>query len=131
MPQDPKTLVQAAAIVSLVAAVFHLLFWRLFRWPHSLGEVGSVNRGTLYTMNWALIYFFGFMAYLLFRADPAVEGRNLLIGLLYGMSGFYLLRALVQPYFFRLKHWLSIAVFVVALAGAVIHYLAAAAVSGI
>lgn len=125
------TLVHVAGWLNLVAAMFHLGFWRLFRWPQSLGDLNQVNRGTLYTMNWALTWFFGLMAVVFLRADSGAARGDTLPWLLLGMSGFFLLRALVHPYYFRLRHPLSMTVFVYALLASVVHFVAARSMGGI
>jgi hypothetical protein len=130
MTIEPTTLVHAAGWFNLTAAVFHLGFWRLFRWPQSLGDLNHVNRGTLYTMNWALTYLFGLLAIVFLCADFASARVGTMSWLLLGMSGFYMLRAAAQPYYFRLKHPLSVTVFVFAVIAAVLHFMAFRALSG-
>jgi hypothetical protein len=125
------SLVHVAGWLNLVAAVFHLGFWRLFRWPRSLGDLNPVNRGTLYTMNWALTYFFGLVATVFLCAKLDAVRDSTIVWLLFGMSGFFLLRALVHPYYFRLRHPLSLLVFVYSLLASVVHFVAARSMGGI
>ena len=131
MPLEPTALVHAAGWLNVVAAVFHLGFWRLFRWPQSLGDLNSVNRGTLYTMNWTLTYLFGLVGFIFLRTDQAAAHAGTVSWLLYGMSGFFLMRALVHPFYFRLKNPLSLAIFIIALLGSALHLVAARSLSGI
>ena len=111
----------AAGIFNLALALFHLCFWRLFKWPRSLAESGTVNRGITQILNLAIIYLFALAAAvcLLFPTDLA--GTALGHFWLFAMAIFWLARALVQPPFFGLKHPASLALFGLFLLGAVIH----------
>ncbi len=128
MPLDATTLVQAAGWLNIAAALFHLAFWRLFHWPETLGNLNSVNKGTLYTMNWALTFLFGLIGLVFLSAGLSPASTSTVLWLLYGMSGFFLFRALIHLVYFKLKHPLSLAIFVIALLGSALHFLAAQAV---
>jgi hypothetical protein len=130
MTPEATALIHAAGWVNLIAAVFHLGFWRLFRWPQSLGDLNRVNRGTLYTMNWSLAYLFGLMAFMFLRTEPG-PAPAITAWLLLGMSGFYLLRAAVHPVYFRLANPISFTIFLFALAASALHYLAARSTGGL
>jgi hypothetical protein len=114
----------AAGVLYAALALFHLGFWRLFRWREELARLGAVNRGVMQVLNLCLTYLFivaaaGFCFY------PAeIMGSDTGRVLLAALAGFWLLRALYQPWFFGLKHWLSIALFVSFAALAVLHAMA-------
>jgi hypothetical protein len=114
----------AAGLFDLVLALFHLSFWRLFKWPQTLVLSGTLNRAVTQILNLAITYLFALSALicLLFPADLARTslGHFWLIA----MAIFWLARALVQPPFFGLRHPASLAIFGVFLLGAVIHAMA-------
>ena len=58
MQRDAAQWIFAAGAFNLALAVFHLCFWRLFRWPASLAESGSLNRNVTQILNLAITYLF-------------------------------------------------------------------------
>ena len=93
--------IYAAAGYNVALAVFHLGFWRMYRWREELPKVHPANRGVMQAMNAMLAYAFLLMAGLLvLRANEITTtplGRTLLGGWMF----FWLIRAVIQPIFFR------------------------------
>ena len=91
----------AAAGYNVALAAFHLGFWRMFRWREELPKLHPANQGVVQMLNVMLTVFFLLMAGLqVLRADEMVAtplGRTLMGGLM----GFWLVRAALQPVFFR------------------------------
>lgn len=125
MALDSTVLTIAAGAFNVALALFHSMFWRLFRWPESLGALGRVNRQILYILNLALIAQFLLAACLLLLFTDEVAQSTLGLALLWGLSLFWLARALLQPVIFGLAKPLSVVLFVVFLIGAGLHGLAA------
>ncbi|RQS31077.1 hypothetical protein DIE03_14755 [Burkholderia sp. Bp8992] len=97
-----------SAVYDLGFALFHLTFWRWFRWPESLEKSGRLNQGITQTLNVMLSYVFVVYAVSLVSAAVQIQRPLALAG-----SGFWLLRAVVQPVLFartRLS-WIMVAVF--------------------
>ncbi|WP_322082227.1 hypothetical protein [Burkholderia sp. BCC1972] len=97
-----------SAVYDLGFALFHLTFWRRFRWPQSLEKSGRLNQGITQTLNVMLSYVFVVYAVSLVSAAVQIQRPLALAG-----SGFWLLRAVVQPVLFartRLS-WIMVAVF--------------------
>ncbi|RQS56358.1 hypothetical protein DID96_37220 [Burkholderia sp. Bp8963] len=97
-----------SAIYDLGFALFHLTFWRWFKWPQSLEKSGRLNQGITQTLNVMLSYVFVVYAASLVLAATQTRGPLALAG-----SGFWLLRAIAQPVLFartRLS-WILVAVF--------------------
>lgn len=105
-----------AGAIDIGFAIFHVLFWWLFRWPERLAGSGQINAAITQTLNSVLVYVF------------AVYGGTLVFVGLSGASvspllpaagaGFWALRTLLQPLLFPMRNWASAAVtlaFVVAL----------------
>lgn len=115
----------AAGIFNLAFAAFHISFWKLFRWPASLGSIGSINRSILYILNMAVTWLFALVGLLLLVYPGEVETTGLGWGLLWGMAFFWLARAAIQPPVFGLRKPLSMALFLIFLLGAALHGFAA------
>lgn len=115
----------AAAGYNVALAVFHLGFWRMFRWREELPKLHPANRGVMQALNAMLTFVFLLMAGLqVLRADEMVAsalGRTLMGGLML----FWLVRAALQPVFFRgLPAATNIAFVLLFLAGAGLHAMA-------
>jgi hypothetical protein len=107
-------------------ALFHLTFWRWFKWPRSLERSGRLNQGITQTLNVMLSYVFVVYAVSLVLAATQTRGPLALAG-----SGFWLLRAIAQPVLFartRLS-WILAAVFALGAGLHAIAYVAATKVS--
>jgi hypothetical protein len=115
----------AAAGYNVALAVFHLGFWRMFRWREELPKLHAVNQGVMQAMNLILTYLLVLMAGLqVLRADEMVGtslGRTLMAGLMLC----WLVRAALQPVFFRgLPTATNVAFVLLFLAGAGLHAMA-------
>lgn len=94
------TLLYFAAALTLGIAVFHLFFWRLFRWNTELPKLKRVNRGAMQVFNLCItLLFFGLACILVVHGD-ALIGSALGRTLLALMAIFWLFRAALQPIFF-------------------------------
>jgi magnesium-transporting ATPase (P-type) len=51
---------------SLLFAVFHMAFWRLFKWRTQLRKMSHVNRAIMQVLNTRLIFIFLLFAFLCF-----------------------------------------------------------------
>jgi hypothetical protein len=107
----------SAAAYDAAFGVFHLLFWRLFRWPGSLSASGTLNAAITQTLNAVLSYvFFVFAAAALLAPSAA---------LFWAGTGFWALRTVLQPALFRLAVPVNIAMTVLFALGAAVHAAAA------
>lgn len=94
-------------------AMFHLFFWQLFRWTEELPRLSRVNQGIVPALNLALSFMFIMVGTLMLVAPS--------VGLLAGMTLFWIFRAALQPLYFGLRHRASAAIFVVFLVGVALH----------
>lgn len=92
-------------------ALFHLCFWRLFRWPKTLMPSGELNCAVTQTLNVMLTYVFfayaaGLLATVLFK--PETLQPLAIAGTL-----FWLLRLVLQPWLFPVSRasWVITMVF--------------------
>lgn len=91
----------AAAGYNVALAVFHLGFWRLFRWKEELPKLHPVNRGVLQVINLMLTFVFLLMAGLQVLLPGEMTATALGRLLLAGLTAFWVVRAVLQPIFWR------------------------------
>jgi len=116
-----ELLIQAGGIYSLGFVIFHLLFWRIFDWDRDLRSLSFLNRAIMQVVNLSLTFVFA-----IFGAISLLHTRELLetplghsLTLLIAM--FWLFRAILQPLFFKLKHWSSVVFLAVFLLGSLLY----------
>lgn len=118
-----KWMIQLGGLLHLALAVFHLLFPRLFNWAQQLPKLDYTNRSILQLVNLFLTFCFIIFALtsLLFAEEllASALGRFLLAAL----ACFWLVRALVQPFYFSLKNPLSAALFLFFVSGSLLYAL--------
>jgi hypothetical protein len=110
-----------AGVFDLAFAVFHLRFWKVFRWHDELPKLSRANRGIMQVLNLCLTYVFVVMAAAcLFMPDELISIRvgQFALG---SFALFWALRTAYQPLFFGLKHPLSVGLFVAFIVGTAIH----------
>jgi hypothetical protein len=86
---------------SLLFAVFHMAFWRLFKWRTQLRKMSHVNRAIMQVLNTRLIFIFLLFAFLCFAFPRELYTTSLGQALLAGISLFWLGRLIEQFIFFR------------------------------
>lgn len=97
------TLIQLCGFHSLGFAIFHAMFWRLFRWRRSLAAATAVDRAIVQILNLRLIYVFLGMAALCFCFTRELDDSALGQALLAGMSLFWVGRTIEQFVFLRIN----------------------------
>ena len=112
-----------AASYCFALALFHLMFWRLFRWPATLAASGSLNVGVTQTLN------------LMLTLGVVMYGAALLWGAFHldrtawtlpaAGALFLAVRVVVQPFQFSMRNTASLVLTATFAAGAVIHTAAA------
>jgi len=107
-----ELLIQAGGVYTAAFLVFHLSFWKLFRWKTELAKLTSLNRAIVQVLNLCLTAVFAMLAYIsLVHAGELLStdlGRTLVVLI----AAFWYLRAIEQVVFFGLRRPLSIAFFV-------------------
>ena len=101
--------------------IFHLTFWKLFKWQEDLTSLTFINRAVMQVLNLSLTFAFFIFGYIsLFHAQE-LQTTSLGTSLLLLISIFWLLRAIQQILFFGLKNKVSLIFFMVFFAGFVIY----------
>lgn len=116
-------LLLTAGVLSLVFAVFHLLFWRLFKWREELARLTPLNRAVMQVLNLCLTFVFILFALVLLRHSSEMVATDLGRTLLGGIAAFWVLRAIEQVYFFGARRAVSLGFTLVFLLMAVLHTL--------
>lgn len=116
-----ETLLNIGGVFNVAFAIFHLLFWRIFRWKEELANLSFVNRAIVQVLNLCLTFVFVIFAYLSFIHPRELFAPGLGRSLVALMAAFWLLRAIEQVVFFRLRHWASWAFFAAFLGGSGIY----------
>jgi hypothetical protein len=109
--------VVAGGVFSAAFAVFHLFFWKLFRWKTDLATLTSLNRAIVQILNLCLTFVFVVFAYLSLVHSVELLATKLGHSLLFLIAVFWYLRAVEQVIFFGLRRPLSMMFFVLFLVG--------------
>ena len=97
-----NTWIWLCGLHSLAFAVFHMAFWKLFRWRESLKTATVADRAILQILNLRLIYVLLGVAALCFVFTDELHGSALGRALLAGMSLFWIGRTIEQFVFLRI-----------------------------
>ena len=100
---SPDLLVQLCGLHSFAFALFHLVFWKLFRWKHELQKVGLPTRAITQILNLRLIYLFAGVGVLCFAFTQELHGTALGRAMLVFMSLFWVGRTIEQFVFLRIN----------------------------
>jgi hypothetical protein len=116
-----EVMILLGGFYNLGFAIFHLMFWRLFRWKRDLSSLTFINRSVTQILNLCLTFVFLLMAYISFFNTSELIQTNLGKALLVGFSLFWFLRMIEQIIFFGIRNLISIALTLVFLFGCVIY----------
>jgi hypothetical protein len=116
-----EVMILLGGFYNLGFAIFHLMFWRLFRWKRDLSSLTFINRSVMQILNLCLTFVFLLMAYISFFNASELIQTNLGKALLVGFSLFWFLRMIEQIIFFGIRNLISIALTLVLLFGCVIY----------
>lgn len=120
-----QTWIFAAAGYNVALAAFHLGFWRIFRWKDELPKLHPVNRGVMQVINIMLAFVFFAMAALQLGWATEMGSTSLGRALTIALTAFWVLRAILQPIFWRtLARSTNLAFATLFLVGAGLHFLA-------
>ncbi len=116
-----KSMILAGGIYHVAGAIYHLMFWKLFRWKEDLASLSIINRAVMQILNLCLTFVFLIFAYIsiFHAAELLTTGIGKALLLLIAM--FWFLRAIEQIVFFRLKKKRSMTLFAVFVIGAMIY----------
>ncbi len=110
-------LIIIGGIHSLLFAIFHIGFWKIFSWKTALKKLNLPNRAIMQISNLCLIYFFLFVTFVCFFFTQELYASNLGKVFLCGISLFWLIRAIEQFIFLPVNKLFVHALTVLFLAG--------------
>lgn len=117
----PHKIILFGGVFHLGIAIFHLFFWRIFRWKEDLESLTHVNRAIVQILNLCLTFLFFVMAYISFfhaaELLSAPLGRTILVSI----ALFWMMRLMLQVVFFGARHRLSILFIGLFLIGALLY----------
>ncbi len=97
-------LIIIGGIYNLGFTVFHLFFWKVFRWRKDLASISRVNRALMQILNLCLTFMILLMAYVsIFQVHDLIY-TNLGNAIVMAISVFWLFRMIEQVIFFGLKN---------------------------
>ena len=110
-------LLSIAGYYCIAFAIFHVLFWKIFRWKADLQRLTDVNRAIMQILNLCLTFVFLFIGIAVLLYQPDFLGTKLGTFILVSMAIFWILRAAEQIIFFGLKSTVSTSLFGIFLIG--------------
>ena len=118
-----EALLLIGGIYNLGFVIFHLLFWRLFRWKEDLASLTAINRSIIQILNLCLTFMFLLMAYISIFHSSEMAGTSLGKTLSVAFALFWFLRMVEQVVFFGIKNRVSLLLTVAFLLGSIIYLL--------
>ena len=118
---DHGMLLQIGGIYHLAFVVFHLFFWKLFRWKADLRSLTPINQAVMPILNLCLTFVFLGFAYLSLFYTEELLAEGLGRAVLGVICVFWVLRAIQQVVFFGLRKPRSAFLFVVFLGGVALY----------
>ena len=111
-------------LFNLAFFIFHLFFWKIFKWREDLHKLLPINRAVMQVLNICLMFVFLIFAYVsLFYIDE-MRTTSLGLSLILLIAIFWGLRAIMQLIFFSRTRLMSYVFFVIFAAGCLIYLLA-------
>ncbi|MFQ3671046.1 MAG: hypothetical protein SNJ84_06275, partial [Verrucomicrobiia bacterium] len=100
-----QSLVQAAGLLMISLALLHLGFPRFFRWHHTLAPLDLLHRQLFEVHTFFVAFTVGFMGWLSLWHAPELIGTPFGRTVCSGFALFWLIRLLVQWFWFSPKLW--------------------------
>ena len=110
---NTKRLVQIGGVINLLFAIFHLFFWNLFDWQHSLASLSLDNSAIMQVLNIHTAYTLAvfFIISFVFSNEMITTKFGQMFSM--AIAGFWILRAVNEAVFWDLssgRSWVLIAV---------------------
>ncbi|NQV19423.1 MAG: hypothetical protein HQ534_12890 [Armatimonadetes bacterium] len=116
-----ETLLFIGGFYNLAFAVFHILFWKIFKWKRSLRRLLPMDRAIMQVLNIRLIYIFFVFAYVSIFHQEGLISTQLGKVFIIIISLFWFMRAIEQIIFFGLKNLVSIVFMIISIIGAIFY----------
>ncbi len=116
-----EILLTIGGIFHLAFLLFHLMFWKLFKWNTQLEKLHPINKGAMQAMNIILIAVFAIFAAISLGFQQELLNTDLGFFLIASIAAVWLLRSIIQIPLFTLKAIASKVFFITTLIGASIY----------
>jgi len=103
-----EKLIIAGGVFNIALILFHVMFWRIFKWPETLESLNYINKATIQVLNISITFVFFIFSYISFLHTQELLTTELGNSLLRLISGLWLFRAAQQVVFYKLKHKASV-----------------------
>lgn len=113
-------MVLICAIYSFAFGIFHMFFWKFFKWKRDLRNLTKVNEGIMQILNIQIIFYFFFVSFVCFYFNQDLVKSELGLIFLAGNSIFWIIRFINQFLFLRFNDYRIHILSVVFFLGAVI-----------
>jgi hypothetical protein len=113
----------SCGVFNLGFVIFHLLFWKIFRWKADLRSLTPANRGIMQVLNLCLTYIFLCFGAIVLYYRNSLLTTELGKAVLASISLFWFLRVAEQIIFFDMKNRVSQIILIVFFIGSVLHVL--------
>ena len=116
-----ESLILFGGLFHLGFAVFHLFFWRLFKWRKDLSSLNFINRAVMQILNLCLIFVFlaaGLIS-IFYAHDLVITSLGKII--IISISAFWFIRLIEQVIFFGLRKKLSVVLSVLFALGCIVY----------
>ncbi len=110
-------------IYNLLLTVFHISFWKVFKWNETLDKGSKANKYVIQIMNIQLIYLFLFMSIVYLFLPNELLNSILGYWIMFGYAGFWILRFIQQFIFLKIKGKFVIGLTLLFFIGSVVHLL--------
>lgn len=114
-------LVLIGAFYNLTFAIFHIFFWKIFKWKSELIKLSKTNAAIMQVLNLCLTFVFFLFAFLSLAYKNTLVSTSLGNTLLLAIALFWFLRAIYQVVFWGLSNTISLAFFVMFVLGALLY----------
>jgi hypothetical protein len=98
------SMILIAGLYNVLFAIFHLCFWKLFKWRTELTKLGFPNKGIMQVLNIQLMFYFLFVTFICFAFRTELQTTRLGHAFLLGNSLFWFIRTINQFIFLRAKN---------------------------
>ncbi|MCL2560697.1 MAG: hypothetical protein FWE10_00020 [Rikenellaceae bacterium] len=95
------TVIYFCGLLSLAFALFHIGFWKTFKWNEELKKLDVINRGVMQILNVQITYHFFFVAFICMAFPVELQSTKLGNAFLLGCSLFWVIRTVQQFIFFK------------------------------
>lgn len=100
-----ETVIFICGLYNIGLALFHISFWKIFKWKNDLKKISFANKAVIQLLNVQIIYYFSLVAFICFAFPTELLTTKFGNYFLLGNSLFWLLRTIQQFIFLRANHY--------------------------